>query len=63
MEMNDYRKCMSSNMLKPEFKDISKTERKIYFSVSAKLCSGKAENEKDARKMIKEDHPEWFVDE
>jgi len=50
-------------MLKPESKDLSVTERKIYFSVSAKMCSGKAENEKDARKMIKEDHPEWFNDE
>ena len=60
MEMNDYRKCMSTNMIKPEFKDLSKTERKIYFSVSAKLCSGKAENEKDACEIVKTDHPEWF---
>lgn len=41
-------------------KDLSKTERKIHFSVSAKLCSGKATDEKAARALVKKDHPEWF---
>lgn len=59
MEINDYRSCMSGKM-KGTGKDLSKTERKIYFSASAKMCSGKAKDEKDARALVKEDHPEWF---
>ena len=59
MEINDYRTCMSGRM-KGNLKDLSKTERKIHFSVSAKLCSGKATDEKAARKLVKIDHPEWF---
>lgn len=59
MEINDYRTCMSAKM-KGNLKDLSKTERKIHFSVSAKICSGKAKDDKDARALVKEDHPEWF---
>ena len=57
--VNDYRTCMS-NKMKGNLKDLSKTERKIYFSTSAKLCSNKATNENAARKLVKIDHPEWF---
>ena len=57
--VNDYRTCMSSKM-KGNFKDLSKNERKILFAISAKLCSGKAADEKTARKIVKTDHPEWF---
>ena len=61
MEINDYRTCMAVRM-KGAGKDLSKTERKINFSVSAKLCSGKAKDEKAARAIVKTDHPEWFDD-
>jgi hypothetical protein len=46
--------------MKGNLKDLSKTERKIHFSVSAKLCSNKAKDEKAARSLVKIDHPEWF---
>ena len=60
MDVNDYRSCMSVRM-KGNGKDMSKNERKIAFSASAKICSGKAIDEKNAHKLIKIDHPEWFV--
>ena len=60
MEIGEYRTCMSAKMKCVSSKTLSKTERKIEFSLSAKVCSGKAENEKEALKMIKTDHPEWF---
>lgn len=59
MELNDYRTCMSSKM-KGNLKDLNNTERKIYFSTSAKLCSNKATDEKAARELVRKDHPEWF---
>jgi len=46
--------------MKGNIKDLSPTERKIYFSTSAKLCSSKATDEKAARALVKKDHPEWF---
>lgn len=49
-----------SGRMKGNLKDLSKTERKIHFSVSAKLCSNKAKDEKAARALVKADHPEWF---
>lgn len=60
MDVNEYRACMSTRMKDKIAEDLSKEERKILFSVSAKICSGKAENEKEARAIIKNDHPEWF---
>ena len=59
MDIDNYRVCMSGRM-KGTGKDLSKEERKINFSASAKICSGKAKDEKDARALVKEDHPEWF---
>lgn len=59
MELENYRSCMSSRM-KGNLKDLSSTERKIFFSASAKMCSGKASDEKSAHKLVKADHPEWF---
>ena len=60
MELKEYRSCMSTNMSKPEFKNLPKKRKKIYFSISAKMCSGKAKDEKNARILVKQDHPEWF---
>lgn len=57
--LNSYRTCMSSRM-KGNVGNMSKTERKIAFSVSAKLCSNKASDEKAARLIVMQDHPEWF---
>ena len=59
MKLPEYRTCMSSRM-KGNLKDLSPTERKIIFATSAKICSGKAKDEKNAIMHVKIDHPEWF---
>ena len=59
MQVDDYRVCMSGRM-KGNISDMSKIERKIAFATSAKLCSEKAPDEKAARLLVKNDHPEWF---
>ena len=59
MNLDTYRVCMSGRM-KGNVGNMSKTERKIAFSVSAKMCSGKAKDDKSARAIVKTDHPEWF---
>jgi hypothetical protein len=50
---------MSSKISSVDTKDMSTTDRKKHFSVSAKI--GKAQNEKEAEKLVKKDHPEWFM--
>lgn len=37
----------------------TREERFKHFAVSAKLCSGKAKDEKEAIKAVKDKHPEW----
>ena len=37
----------------------TREERLKHFAISAKLCSGKAANEAEAIKQLKEKHPEW----
>ena len=52
-----YRACMASKLKDKEFK--TREERWANFCVSAKLCSGKAKDMKEAKKMCLEAHPEW----
>jgi hypothetical protein len=52
---------MSSKISSVDTKGMSTTDRKKHFSLSAKMCSGKAQNEKEAEKLVKKDHPEWFL--
>ena len=52
-----YRACMAAKMKGREFPTIQ--ERWKYFAISARLCSGKAANEEEAIKYVKEKHPEW----
>lgn len=53
-----YRACLSSKLKGKRFP--TKEERFKHFAISAKLCSGKAKDEKEAIKAVKEKHPSWF---
>ena len=56
-KLEAYRACMSSKMKGKEFK--TREERWATFAISAKLCSGKAKDEKEAIEAVKKAHPEW----
>ena len=60
-KLTQYRSCMSTKISSVDTKDMSTTARKKHFSVSAKICSGKAQTEKEAEKLFKKDRPEWFL--
>jgi hypothetical protein len=52
---------MSTKISSVDTKDMSTTDRKKHFSISAKICSTKAIDEKEAEKLVKKDHPDWFL--
>ena len=58
--LNRYRSCMAERI--SDLGDISKTERKIHFAMSAKICSYKARNVDEAYVFIRRDHPDWFTE-
>ena len=52
-----YRLCLSSSLKDKKFDTVE--ERRAAFFIGAKLCSGKAKDTEEARKMCLEAHPEW----
>lgn len=59
MNVNEYRACMSGRT-KGVNEEISKEERKILFSVSAKMCSNKTDKVSNAIAIVMSEHPAWF---
>ena len=51
MKQEDYRSCMAKNMGGGKLKGLSKEERTLTFCSIAKLCSGKAKDEAEARRL------------
>ena len=57
-KLEAYRACMAGKMKGRQFP--TREERWKHFAVSAKLCSGKAANEGEAIKAVREKHPTWW---
>ena len=52
-----YRACLSSKLKGKSFP--TREERWKFFAISARLCSGKSKDEKEAIESVKKAHPEW----
>lgn len=59
-KLSRYRTCMSNSL--SDIGEVSKTEKKIHFAMSAKICSDKARNIDEAYIFIRREHPEWFTE-